>query len=490
MRSWKEFLTQSQPFRRLFYRAFRAWQRSAAGCISERHNCCVLISIQKSSRFDSFGIVIEIYSLVASSIKIGNKDLPLNSFQTMVDGRTTNQSIQNQPEATVLAPSEEDDDHGFSSKYYCLPIQETSMDSELLNALGEESSQEQEFQDDKSKGTDEKELDTRNRKRRPPDEEENEKVSYSKPKRNIKPVKLLISEQAEEDEKQKDDQKNAHPKQKESKASKTRKSLRKKAEPSYTDLEETMEEEFQIVKPIRKRKVHQIEWPKDPLPPAEKLPEFPNTGKCEWTFKEESRVVLAKFLTDVIDDEDRNFLLHMMERTDIALVSEGLYKEKHQKCWDLEYMKHRAGNQISHRIRRFKLVNRTAAQLYKSRFDVDPKKGDIDKETESFMTAIEQNQDTSMRISDYIKYIQKWEELSQIGLEKGKTNIFQTSTGDQYDLAEDRLYLIDFDFKKMLPESYESFKNKFMLPEVLPGGDHCLMRSVRDDVCFVLLFSF
>ena len=406
----------------------------------------------------------------------------------MFGGRTTDQSIQNQPEATtILAPSEEDDNHGVSS-IFCLPIQDTSKDSELLNALDEESSQEQEFQDDNSKGTEEKDLDTRNRKRKSPDEEENEKVSYSRPKRNIKAVKLLSNEQ-EEEEKRKDVQKKAHPKQKESKDSKKRKSLRKKADPSYLELEETMYEEFQNVKPVRKPKVHHIEWPQDPLPPAEKLPEFPNTGKCEWTFNEKSRVVLAKFLTDDIDDEDRNFLLHMMERTDIALVSEGLYKEKHQKCWDLEYMKHRAGNQISHRIRRFKLVNRTAAELYKSRFDVDPKNGVIDKETESFMTAIEQNQDTSMRIRDYIKYIQEWEALSQNGHGKDKANIFQTSSGDQYDLAEDRLYLIDFDFKKMLPESYESFRNKFMLPEVLPGGDYCLMRSVGDDVPFVF-FSF
>ena len=101
---------------------------------------------------------------------------------------------------------------------------------------------------------------------------------------------------------------------------------------------------------------------------------------------------------------------------------------------------------------------------------------------------MELNRDTSMRISDYIDYIQEWEKLSQNGFEQSKDKVFKTSSIDEYDLAQDRLYLIDFDFKKMLPESYESFKNKFMLPEVLPGGEYCLMRSVCGDLSFVPIF--
>jgi len=352
---------------------------------------------------------------------------------------------------------------------------------------------------DDTSSTEEKELITISRKRKSQpdtskvtslelDVEEDVLVSSPKPKRKRTDVKMFIHESVEEYTRKRPAKK-AQEKKTENSTNEKALRTRSKEVTTYYESDENEDDEIrEPVKPKRKKKFEKIVWPKDPLPDAENLPEFPNTGKCEWSFEPSRRKLLAKFLTDDIDDEDRNFLLHMMERTDIALVSEGLYKEKHQKCWNLGYIKHRAGNQISHRIRRFKLVKRTAAQLYKSRFDVDPKTDDIDNETELFVTPMELNRDTSMRISDYIDYIQEWEKLSQNGFEQSKDKVFKTSSIDEYDLAQDRLYLIDFDFKKMLPESYESFKNKFMLPEVLPGGEYCLMRSVCGDLSFVPIF--
>lgn len=445
--------------------------------------------------------------------------------------RTNHASVPSQLERVS------DEDDRFTSKY-CIPVKSNGNDLELLDASGgelnhdknEDNAPESEdgtnsssmiecwtptaqkftgkpnkngnlvitcrkvLKNNDQPNTDEEEPHTRNRKTRsqsgtakevvycePDDSEQDEKESSFKHKRMRMTTKMWINEQVQEENKGKGRQRKAAQKQTETKSSTTRKPRRAKTVSSYRESELNWEEEFQPEKSKRKKRAETIVWPQDPLPLEEDLPKFPNTGKCEWSFEEKSRKVLAKFLTDDIDDEDRNFLLQMMERTDIALVSEGLYKEKHQKCWDLEYIKHRAGNQISHRIRRFKLVKRTAADFFKSRFDKNPKEGEIGNEAESFVTPMELNQDTSMRISDYINYIEAWEKQSQIGFEDNKDNTFRTSSRDLYDLSQDRLYLIDFDFKKMLPESYESFKNNFMLPEVLPGGEYCLMRSVTPE---------
>lgn len=211
-----------------------------------------------------------------------------------------------------------------------------------------------------------------------------------------------------------------------------------------------------------------------PLLKSEELPEFPNTGKCEWSFEPETRVVLAKFTNHAIDLVDREFLLQMMERTDIALVSEGLYKVESNKCWDLDYIRYRCGNYFSHRIRRFQLVERTFAEIEESRFGYTVKQSNVndDKLQDKFFTSLELNDDISMTIGDYIDYVKSWNRVNT-GEEKSSSK-----ESNDYDLSKDRLYLIDFDVKKMLPESYESFRKEFMFPEILPGGEYCLMRSV------------
>ena len=69
-----------------------------------------------------------------------------------------------------------------------------------------------------------------------------------------------------------------------------------------------------------------------PLPPPPPLPSFPNTGFCQWSFDEESRVLYANFrgvssTTTNVKLEDETFLLRMMERDDITVISDGLAYE-------------------------------------------------------------------------------------------------------------------------------------------------------------------
>ena len=68
----------------------------------------------------------------------------------------------------------------------------------------------------------------------------------------------------------------------------------------------------------------------NPLPPAAEIPTLPSTGFCKWSFSNSSRVLLAKFCIDdgkvVVTKEDELFLLKMMERPDITVISENLGK--------------------------------------------------------------------------------------------------------------------------------------------------------------------
>ena len=83
---------------------------------------------------------------------------------------------------------------------------------------------------------------------------------------------------------------------------------------------------------------HLLDWKSIPrhrpllmicLPPPP-LPKFPNTGSCQWSFDESTRVLIADFSVgkngdeSVVTLEDSKFLFEMHERTDITVISRGL----------------------------------------------------------------------------------------------------------------------------------------------------------------------
>ena len=83
------------------------------------------------------------------------------------------------------------------------------------------------------------------------------------------------------------------------------------------------------------------------------LIDFPKTGKCIWTFDHKQRLLLANFNAGSLPNEltsiDEKFLLSMMERTDIVVVSEGLLKGCDEFLWDTDFIDMRAGDKLKDR---------------------------------------------------------------------------------------------------------------------------------------------
>jgi hypothetical protein len=41
--------------------------------------------------------------------------------------------------------------------------------------------------------------------------------------------------------------------------------------------------------------------------------------------------------------------------------------------------------------------------------------------------------------------------------------------------------MLDLDMIKMLPRAYDEFVREFKIPEIIPGGKHCLMNAVNSN---------
>lgn len=245
----------------------------------------------------------------------------------------------------------------------------------------------------------------------------------------------------------------------------------------------------------------------EPLHDAPPLPSFPSTGYCEWTFDEDSRVLLGKFKIDkdhpkVVTFEDQSFLLRMMERTDIAVVSEGLFDDTDgsNMWWDLDFIAERVGDKMFHRFRRFESTLWTQEQFDLTRIGEQKKiipseltsivpGGDGD---DCYCHSIEIDGDLSMKIKDYIRYIKTFFDV-QKDHEQTSNGVFNYKDGSGKDQALDVkrqcVYMIDLDVKKFLPETAESFLENFLMPGVLPGGKYCMMNAVRKQTHFYLLCS-
>jgi hypothetical protein len=230
----------------------------------------------------------------------------------------------------------------------------------------------------------------------------------------------------------------------------------------------------------------------EPLPDAPSLPMFPSTGACEWTFDKVSRVLLGKFKIDQqhpkITLEDESFLLQMMERTDIAVVSEGLFENDDcSHLWGFDFMAERAGDKMFHRFRRFESTWWTQEQFDLERIGETMPSDTINNaavpDNDCFCRSTEIDGDISMKIRDYIRYIKTFVDV-QKGHQIMSNCMFTYKDGsgkDQsLDVKEQSVYMIDLDVKKFLPETAESFMENFLMPGVLPGGKYCMMNAVSE----------
>lgn len=138
-----------------------------------------------------------------------------------------------------------------------------------------------------------------------------------------------------------------------------------------------------------------------PLPPAPPLPPLPNTGFCEWSFDEESRVLLADFRISSrrtaegaggegrceikIVREDEVYLFTMMERDDITVISQGLADEINPLLWSREYIEGIIGSVYHHKVRGFETM-----------INEDGTRSEQTREKEGWY---------NMKFSDYFQYL-------------------------------------------------------------------------------------
>ena len=210
----------------------------------------------------------------------------------------------------------------------------------------------------------------------------------------------------------------------------------------------------------------------EPSPVSTTLPSFPNTKRCQWTYDRQSRVLLGRFKIDpekpsVLKKDDESFLLEMMERSDIAVVSEGLFYNSDESVWDLDFIKERIGDMPFNRFRLFESETTENNANASSFREID---GDI-----------------TMKIKDYIDYLHTFNKFQD---DKNSDPVFsfldRNGLTKNFDVKQQSLYMIDFDFRKFLPETFEDFGKSFRLPGLLPGGEHCMMNPVRCTPCSIL----
>ena len=98
-----------------------------------------------------------------------------------------------------------------------------------------------------------------------------------------------------------------------------------------------------------------------PLQKPPPLPQTPTSEHCVWTYDEISRILLANFKTPatnsgrvVITREDEEYLLKMMERDDITVISEGLADEFDLSLLGKTYVESRLGSQFHHKVKEFR----------------------------------------------------------------------------------------------------------------------------------------
>ncbi len=184
----------------------------------------------------------------------------------------------------------------------------------------------------------------------------------------------------------------------------------------------------------------------------------------------------------------------MMERTDIAVVSEGILCGN-SPLLGLQYIKDRAGGNPHHRFRKYTPDGVSQEEMDAKRIgkgisgnknnddedDDDPKKRD-------FLISVEKNGDMSLQISEYVDYLDQDKNIM-----KGKGNVNASREDEDHefhfsnmpeeeriDPRMDHLYLLDMDLKRTLPKAHNDFLKNLKLSKYLPGGDFCMIKSVND----------
>ncbi|GAX10199.1 hypothetical protein FisN_3Lh394 [Fistulifera solaris] len=187
---------------------------------------------------------------------------------------------------------------------------------------------------------------------------------------------------------------------------------------------------------------------RNPPPP----PQVPDGLKGKWTYTDETRMFLADFRdTAQVPKQDMKFLLKLMARDDLVVVSEGLWNPAFEKLLRLEYLEAAFGNQVQHKFRMFSRK----------------KEGGYAEKPEGL----------SMRAKDFFQYLK---------IKVGKEGVsrrfaFTDFKGKRHEIDVDEvsIYMIDCDVPKILPLFYDKYVAHCKMPEILPGGEMCMMNAMN-----------
>lgn len=204
-------------------------------------------------------------------------------------------------------------------------------------------------------------------------------------------------------------------------------------------------------------------------PPSAPFNNLPNTGKCKWSWDKEQRILLADFSRSIslantfaMDPIDEAFFLQMMERNDLTLISEGLISPQslNPDLWDPKYLRRVLEHEYYHKFRRFDTV----------------------KTKDGFEEYTEVDGLISMKVGDYIAYLEKRQDYLQ-GKDRAQPSfsyVNHEGNVEELNVGTSALYMIDVDTNRLLPKLNANFLQSFRYHGVLPGGSHCLMNSVSD----------
>lgn len=216
------------------------------------------------------------------------------------------------------------------------------------------------------------------------------------------------------------------------------------------------EDNHSITPPNPRRKAKRKYVPNGlaPIGPPPSPPQIPDGLKGKWTYSEETRLFLADFrdITQV-PDQDVKFLLELMARDDLVVVSEGLWGSTFETLMQLEYLEAAFGHQIHHKFRMFS----------------KKKEGGYEEKPDGL----------SMRAKDFFRYLQK-KMANDDDDDDQRSFLFTDGDGKCHEINVDdvSVYMIDCDLPKILPLLYDKYLSHCKMPEILPGGEMCMMNAV------------
>jgi hypothetical protein len=192
------------------------------------------------------------------------------------------------------------------------------------------------------------------------------------------------------------------------------------------------------------------------IPPPLPLPPLPSMSECRWTLDKDKRVYVVDFCEAHPHNDDLDFVLQLMERDDVTLISEGLLDSGMDITIDGIVNEFRTS--FYHKFKRFE-----------RRHD-----GTMEERGEGFL---------SMKMEDFQSYLSMRSKCLE-NLNELKGFKFVDNAGITHSIADvttTSLYLLDLYMPRYTHRMFDEFKLEFKLSSCLPGGRHCMTSSLPED---------